>query len=50
MSQRLTWSRGILNAEWKDLWREELAIVVAVESDSATRGVVVTAIDIRRMK
>jgi hypothetical protein len=28
----------------------ELAIVVAVESDSATTGVVVTAIDIRRMK
>ena len=28
----------------------ELAIVVAVESDSATRGVVVTAIDIRRIK
>jgi hypothetical protein len=28
----------------------ELAIVVAVESDSATRGVVVTAIDIRKIR
>jgi hypothetical protein len=28
----------------------DLAIVVAVESISATKGVVVTAIDVRRMK
>jgi hypothetical protein len=28
----------------------ELAIVVAVESDSATKGLVLTAMDVRRMK
>ena len=28
----------------------ELAIVVAVENESATKGVVVTAIEVRRMK